>query len=349
MSLIAILQHYQTPFLDKHGSRISAQQRKALFAMLACRTEHYGQMQMQCSGCKHYQSACHSCGNRSCHQCQHYDASRWLERQRLKLLPVNYFMVTMTLPAQLRTLAWHNQSAIYKLLFDCAVSTLNTFAANDKSLGHSLGMTAVLHTHSRRLSYHPHVHIVIPGGCLNKRRRQWTTLKGEYLFNEIALARVFRARLLAAIKQAGFTLPNNIPKQWVAHCKRVGKGLPALTYLARYLYRGVISEKNILHDDGRYVTFKYVHGRSGLSRTRKVKGEDFIRLILQHVLPKSFRRVRDFGFLHGNARPTLKIIQWVLGVIMPVFALPARPPFRCALCGESMNIIGFIPPPWRSG
>ncbi len=106
-------------------------------------------------------------------------------------------------------------------------------------------MTVVLHTHTRRLDYHPHVHIIVPGGCFDNKRTQWKKLKGKYLFNEFFSATVFRAKMLAAVRYAGFTLPDNIPAKWVGDCKHVGSGLPAIQYLSRYLYRGMIAENNI--------------------------------------------------------------------------------------------------------
>src|SRR5690606_37421513 len=127
----------------------------------------------------------------------------------------------------------------------------------------------------------------------------------------------FRGRVLAALRQADCLLPERLPAHWVVDCQCVGKGLPALTYLARYLYRGVISERNIIADDGTHVTFRYKESRTGQYKTRTVTGEAFIGLLLQHVLPRGFRRVRDFGFLHGNAKQHLKVIQRALGLIIP--------------------------------
>jgi len=258
-------------------------------------------------------------------------------------------MVTFTVPYALRALTWHHQKRLYSILFECAISTLKDFGINDEKLGADLAMTAVLHTHSRRLDFHPHVHIVVPGGCLNKKRRQWKKLKGKYLFNEFALANVFRARFLHAVCQAGFTLPVNIPEQWVVDCEHVGRGLPALQYLSRYLYRGVISENNIINDDGTHVTFRYRDSKTGNVNTRRVKGETFLWLVFQHVLPKGFRRVRDFGFLHGNAKLTLRLIQLLLRVITPVPEPASRPSYKCRRCGKPMQIIRFIPPAWREG
>lgn len=253
------------------------------------------------------------------------------------------------LPSQLRPLAWRHPKDIYALLFECAVSTLQKFARNAPSLSGELGLTAVLHTHTRRLDYHPHLHVIIPGGCLLRRRRQWKKCKGKFLFNEMALGKVFRGRFLSALQNAGFTYPATTPKAWVVHCQHVGHGLPSLQYLSRYLYRGVISEHNILSDDGVQVTFRYTDGRSGETKMRTLAGEDFLWLLLQHTLPKGFRRVRDYGFLHGNAKKQLHSIQLCLRVVTPCPTDTARPPFKCCRCHQPLVIVGFSAPVCRSG
>jgi hypothetical protein len=258
-------------------------------------------------------------------------------------------MVTFTLPYELRSLAWHNQTAVYNILFDCAASTLKDFGLNPANLGVDIGMTAVLHTHSRRLDYHPHCHVIVPGGGIDKRRKQWKKVKGKYLFNEFALANVFRARCLAAFNKAVLTIPMGVPKKWVVDCAHVGRGKPALKYLSRYLYRGVISENAIVSVQDGLVTFKYTDSKTGKTQYRTLKGEDFCWLVLQHVLPKGFRRVRDYGFLHGNAKKTLKLVQLVLRVIIEIITPRPRPVFKCPHCQSPLTIIGFIHPYWQPG
>jgi hypothetical protein len=295
-----IAARYLKRYKTTQGRSASAAQWSALNAILGCRTEQYGQMQLSCPSCDWQTDRYLSCGHRSCNQCQNHCTTEWLQRQVTKLLPVENFMVTFTLPYELRALARANQKAIYTLMFQCAVSTLKDFGLNDKALAAELAMTAVLHTHSRCLDYHPHVHIVVPGGGVNKRRNEWRKLKGRYLFNGFQLATVFRARLLKMIRQSGLKAPKT-PKEWVVQCQTVGKGLPALKYLSRYLYRGVISNQNIIGDDGTYVTFQYKDSETGEIKTRRLLGEDFIALVLQHTLPKGFRRSRDYGFSPGGA------------------------------------------------
>ena len=348
MQLASLLHQYQADLKSKYTHRLLPGHHRAMTAMLRCRTPAAGQIQLHCSDCASTYVQPHSCGHRSCPQCQNHAASVWLDRQRAKLLPVEYFMLTFTVPRQLRSLAWRHQRLMYNGLFDVASSTLKDFGLNPKHLGADIGMTAVLHTHNRRLDYHPHLHFIVPGGGLDLARRQWKKTRG-YLFNEFALAQVFRARLLDALKAAGLSLPENLPQQWVVDCRSVGKGEPALKYLSRYLYRGTISENNIIANQQGEVTFRYLDAKTGTTKYRRLPGADFLWLTLQHVLPKGFRRVRDYGFLHANAKHSLSLLQLVLRVIIKASAPPPRPLFKCPACQAPMRITGFVRAAWSSG
>jgi len=182
---------------------------------------------------------------------------------------------------------------------------------------------------------------VIPNGGLSNSRGQWLSKPGNYLFNARALATVFRACVLEELRNSlaktGLVLPAT-PTRWIAHCKKVGRGLPALLYLSRYLYRGVISENNILSERNGQITFRYCDNKQH-SQTRTLNAADFIKLVLQYVLPKGFRRVRDYGYLHGNAKPTLKRVQWALQVSVPIIQPRPRPVWLCKRCGGQMHIV----------
>ena len=172
----------------------------------------------------------------------------------------------------------------------------------------------------------------------------------KYLFNASALAKVFRSRLLEALNKEGLHAPQSIPPKWVVHCAHVGKGLSALKYFSRYLYRGVLPENNIVSSINGNVTFRYVDSRTGKTRYRSLKGEDFLWLLLQHVLPKGFRRLRDYGFLHGNAKKLFSLVQMVLHALIQVHNLRPRPAFLCPNCHAPMRIIAFSQPVrWASG
>jgi hypothetical protein len=349
MRLASILDQYHDAFQAKYGSQLLPGHQRAIDAIGQCRTPQAGELFVQCLGCGHETWHPRSCGHRSCPQCQNHEASLWLDRQQAKLLPVDYFMATFTLPYELRLLAWRNQTTVYNLLFACVSSTLKDFGLNPNNLGANIGMTAILHTHNRRLDYHPHIHVVVPGGGVNKARKQWKKKKDKFMFNEFALAKVFRARVLQALNDARLGLPNSVPHKWVVNCTHVGKGLSALKYLSRYLYRGVIAENNIVANQNGQITFKYVHSRTGDTRYRTVKAEDFLWLVLQHVLPKGFRRVRDYGFLHGNAKKLLSLVQLVLHVFVESCAPRTRPIFKCPKCQAHMRILAFSRPAWTSG
>lgn len=256
-------------------------------------------------------------------------------------------MVTFTLPPPFRNLAWAHQRIVYDILIACAWQTLRTFVQNDAELRGAAGAIAVLHTHSRRLDYHPHVHLVIPAAAIDVEQRQWRTRRpkekgqSDFLFPERALAQVFRARFLEALRSKGLPLPAAYPKKWVAHCKAVGSGEQALEYLARYLYRGVIRERDILRCENGEVTFRYRHAPSGRWKTRTLPGAEFLWLLLRHVLPKRFRRTRNFGFLHPNAKHLIALLQYLHGLVIGnrKAQIPPRPKLICRCCGAPMRIL----------
>jgi len=349
VEIASIINEYYDAFSSQYGDTVLPSQMKALDAMRHCRTPAAGELYVRCSDCDHAEWRPLSCGNRNCPQCQNHESSQWIDRQQNKLLPVQYFMVTFTLPCEFRAMAYRYQKIVYSILFSCVAGILKDFGLNPRHLGAEIGMTMVLHTHNRRLDFHPHIHVVVPGGGVDKRRRQWKKKKGKYLFNQKALAKVFRARFLEALNKAALPVPKGVRPEWIVDCTRVGKGITALKYLSRYLYRGVISEKNIVSNQNGQVTFKYIESKTRETRYRTLKGEDFLHLILQHVLPKGFRRVRDYGFLHSNAKKLLFLVQLILHVKLKKIELRPRPFFKCPCCKSPMYIVGFRSAGWEPG
>jgi hypothetical protein len=211
----------------------------------------------------------------------------------------------------------------------------------------------VLHTHSRRLDFHPHVHLIVPAGAIHQkpaagqkdnRQRTWRTKEKGYLFPEANLAKVFRAKWLDGMRRAGWRVQATIPRDWVVHCTSVGSGHKALVYLGRYLYRGVLPEKDILSDRNGLITFR-IRDNSGAVLIQSLPGAEFLWMLLRHVLPKRFRRARDYGLLHGNSQKLLQVVQLLLHVVLPEpwqsqpwQSLP-KPPIRCPHCGGVMAII----------
>ncbi|MDP1708833.1 MAG: transposase [Gammaproteobacteria bacterium] len=332
MRLADLIDRFEPALLQRHGDRLNGAQRGALRAMAHCRQPDGPTLQADCRDCGSRIALPRSCGHRACPHCQHAAGQAWLDRQRQRRLPVDYYMVTFTLPAELRPLARQHPRAVYAALLRCAWLTLARFGRNDPKLAVELGATAVLHTHNRRRDLHPHVHLVVPAGGVNAAGTLWRKKTSKYLFNSKNLAAVFRATLLAALRAADLTLPDT-PDLWVAHCTRVGNGDSTLIYLSRYLYRGVLGERDILSCDGDQVRFRYTDAKTRETYTRTLHGADFLWLLLQHVLPPRFRRTREFGLLHPRRATLLKRVQLLLHVTpKPPEPPPPRAPLRCPHC-----------------
>lgn len=357
--LASVIDTFEGDFLARHRHELSADQLRALAAIRRCRTQASPRMQVACPDCDHQLFVPHSCGHRHCPHCQHHESQQWLERQIKKQVPAEYFLLTFTVPAEFRALFRARQRVLYERLMRACWETVHAFSQNDKQLRGTPGAITVLHTNTRRLEYHPHVHLVMPAAAVDGQQRRWRTKSG-YLFNHKALAKVFRAKILAGIAAAGLTPPRRHPEKWVVDCKSVGTGEKALIYLGRYLYRGVIREKDIVACKNGQVTFRYRDAKTGKSELRTVTGAQFLWLVLQHVLPKGFRRARNFGFLHPNRKRLIALLHVLLKFVPP--AAPAgigqRPPIPCPCCGAAMKIARTqiralcpnpIPPPHGEG
>jgi Putative transposase/Transposase zinc-binding domain len=346
IAMAGLIERFEAEYLAQYQNAVLPSQRHALQAMKLCRSNMAPRMLAQCSACDEQRFVPHSCGHRNCPHCQHFESQRWIERQTARLVVGSYFLVTFTLPAELRGLAWQHQRTVYAHLMQCAWETLRIFSQNHRQLQGAPGAVAVLHTHSRQLAFHPHVHVVMPAAALDVEKGLWRTLrksaKGNgYLFNHKALAAVFRGKLLAALVQAGLLLPPGLPAKWVVDCKAVGSGEKALVYLGRYLYRGVIQERDIVRCENGQVTYRFRDSETKKMMLRTVSGATFLWLVLQHVLPKGFRRSRNFGFLHPNSKRMISLLKLL------VFKLPRgassaptpRPQLLCTCCGAPMLIV----------
>jgi hypothetical protein len=264
--------------------------------------------------------------------------------------------VKFTLPFELRALARRRPKAMYQLMFSVTSSILKDFSTR-QGLG-NIGFTSVLHTHSRRRELHPHLHIIVPNGGYDPKRKQWHKGKKDYLFNEKALAKVWRARVFDAInKHPDLSLVNinKMPTKWIVNCRNVGYGLPALKYLSRYLYRGVLPDKDIIDYDEHNVTFRYKDSTTKKITHKTLPTLKFLLLILQHVLPKGLQRVRDYGLLSSGAKKLRLIIQLLL---LPVHdwlkpkkeeTTPSRATRICPCCKHEMHCIGITRTPSPKG
>lgn len=340
--IASILKMYEKDFIRKYQRYLLPGHFKAISAIKNCRGTYSPKMLLQCADkvCRHQILLPHSCGHRHCPHCQNHETQKWIDKQLQKQVPAEYFMLTFTVPGQLRNLAWHKQRLVYTLLFESAWQTLKLFFLNDKKLSGVPGAIAVLHTHSRELNFHPHIHMVLPAAAIDKCKGLWREKKGKYLFSHKALAKVFRAKMLQAITAKGLKIPSQYPREWVVDCLHVGKGNKALIYLGQYLYRGVIKERDILSCENGKVTFRYTCAKTKKYKTKTLPAIHFLWRVFQHILPRGFRRARNFGFLHPNSKRLITILQWIFRLYpLKRFALTKRKRMICTCCGAFMNII----------
>jgi hypothetical protein len=248
------------------------------------------------------------------------------------LLPCPYFLVTFTLPAELRPLAFANQKKLYGLMLRCAGAALQKLALDPQYLGGRLGALAVLHTWTRAMRYHPHVHLLVTGGGLSIDGKQWLAAKNPaFLMPEGALAKIFRAKLCAALKKAGLLgqVPRQVwQKRWVANCKAAGPGRQVLNYLARYVFRVAISNSRLERIENGAVTFRYRDNRSQQLRRETLTGVEFIRRFLLHTLPRGCAKVRYYGIWSPACRLQLEQARTLLvaTISAAVDAVPLSPP-----------------------
>jgi hypothetical protein len=353
VELAEIFRQYGPAYREKYGEKMPPSHLAAMRAIEQCRTEALGGHLYECPACHEQVYSYHSCKNRSCPQCQHDAGQVWLEKQQALLLPVPYFLVTFTLPEGLRRVARSHQEIVYNLLFRSSAEALQELAADPRFVGGQIGALGVLQTWTRDLRFHPHVHFVVPGGGLSADGQHWLSSRHNFLVRVEALGILFRNKFRDGLKQAGLLaqVPSAVWRQsWVVDCRPVGDGASALKYLAPYIFRIAIGNHRILKVENDRVTFRYKEGASGRWRTTTLPAEEFIRRFLQHVLPKSFVKVRYYGLLAPSNRARLRQAQALLG--LPATAtpteptkslkdtsLPAEPPLTtipCPKCGQPM-------------
>jgi hypothetical protein len=337
MKMASIINQCANDFLERYDHHLQPGHRRALDAMLACR-QHCGECLIECEHCDNHRWLGLSCGHRSCPQCQVNLGERWFDRQQQKLLPVPYFMVTFTLPKELRTIIWQEQQFAYDILFNAAAKSLKTIGKNNH--GMNLGMTGVLHTHTRELEFHPHIHFIVPGGGLvkNEHGTYWQAMQDDYLINEFALAKVFRGIFLRLLAENGIDTLARVPKQWMVNIKDVGRGEKAVKYLSRYLYRGVISQNKISQEPDGKISFRYQDSKTRTMKTKTQEAASFLWKLMQHVLPRGFRRVRDYGFLHPNAKRQLQRVQLILRVKIETKNTEKKA-ILCQVCKKAVTVV----------
>ena len=369
-----VIRQYGEAFLAQYGSTLTADQRRALRALAACRTAALGGHVQRCLDCGHERIAYNSCRNRHCPKCQALARARWLEREAQWLLPVEYHHVVFTLPQEVAELALANRAVLYQALFAAASATLRDVAANPRWLGAQIGVLMVLHTWGQNLHHHPHVHCVVTGGGLScdasaqiDAAPRWVACRPGFFLPVRVLSRVFRGKFLDglrnAFEQGELVLPSHLQtlaipsaraawwktlyaRDWVVYSKRpFGGPQQVLKYLARYTHRVAISNSRLEKLDEGRVTFRYKdYADGGRTKRLTLDAEEFLRRFVQHVLPRAFVKVRHYGLLANGQRQArlsvcrrLLLVATVAAAVPNAETVPIEPaqPRCCPECGST--------------
>jgi hypothetical protein len=367
-----IFRRYGPAWRLANAGHVSLSQLKVMSAIEACRTEALGGHVAACTKCNHQHIAYNSCKNRHCPKCQGPAARDWMAARAEDLLPVEYFHLIFTLPAQIARIALWNKRTVYDLLFKASAETVMTIAADSKRMGAKVGMTSVLHTWGSALTHHPHIHMIVPGGGLSPVGTRWVACKPGFFLHVRVLARLFRRLflegLMALHRTGQLAFFGDLTKladaeafaaylaplrktEWVVYAKPpFGGPEQVLAYLSRYTHRIAISNSRLVSANADTVAFRWKDYRIKSGDRMKVMRLDtheFIRRFLMHVLPDGFHRIRHYGLLASAARKAnIAKIRSLLGAEGParedaptaeVIPLTLREP--CPCCGGIMRII----------
>lgn len=310
----------------------SVEQLRVMRAIERCRTAALGGHVDVCSSCGTATPSYNSCRNRHCPKCQGLAQAKWLEGRKQRILPTHYFHVVFTLPSELRGLAKGNPKLVYDILFEAASQTLLELGRDHQRLGATLGITCVLHTWSRTLAYHPHVHCIVTGGGLSLDHARWVATSPKYLFPLPVMAKLFRGKMLCALRRVHRRRELRLPDEfvepsrfdafidtlfatnWVVYAKPPFGGPDNVyAYLGRYTHRVGLSNHRLRAIDDEHVTFVGRH-----DKLVRLTHHQFIHRFLQHVLPPDFVRLRHYGLLAPcNATTLLEVARGHLGQPTP--------------------------------
>jgi hypothetical protein len=345
VELAEVFHRYGPAYRAKYGAQMLPSHRRAMQDIERCRTPALGGHVYTCPDCGEHEYVYHSCRNRHCPKCQQDRAQLWLEAQQGLLLPAPYFLLTFTLPEELRPIARSHQRVVYDLLFRASAESIQQLGQEERWVGGQMGMMGVLHTWGRNLAYHPHVHYLVPGGGIGVDG-MWRRSRANFLLPVKALSKVVRRKFRDALRQVDAVIFAQVPagvwqQDWVVHCQPVGTGVNAVKYLAPYIFRVAISNRRIVKLADGKVTFRYRDTESGALKTCTLPAEEFIHRFLQHVLPKGFVKVRYYGFLAVGQRQRLAVLRKQLSCPVketPVATdVPRQAEVRCPSCGQVMR------------
>src|SRR5256885_3906880 len=360
----------ESAFIEGGRKGITWKHVKVLLAIAECRTAALGGHLDECTRCGHRAISYNSCRNRHCPKCQAGARDRWLEKRRRELLPTPYVHVVFTLPRHLAPLVLQNKKIIYDLLFHTSAETLLEVARDPKHLGAEIGFFSVLHTWSQKLNIHPHVHCVVPAGGLSPDHTRWVRSRDNYFLPKKVLRKVFRGKFVNALKQAFqdglLRFEGNLkllakPKifaawlrplyrqDWVVYLKPPFGGPEyVLQYLGRYTHRVAISNHRLVSFiDGQVTSRWRDSAHHNEQKLLSLSVDEFLRRFLLHILPKSFVRIRNFGFLANRKRAALLPLcfQFLGSAQQPQAEQHGSgtedlsDSWRCPKCGGPMKVI----------
>ena len=316
VTLAEIFRQHGPAYRQAHRHELLPSHLRVMWCIENCRTATLGGHVYECSSCNESVYSYHSCQNRHCNLCQSQKAQQWLEKVKGQMgLPTLYYLVTFTLPSELRDVAYKNQKEMYNLLFRSASDALQELARDPRFVGGQIGIIGVLHTWTRDLRYHPHVHFLVPAGGLDFTQEIWRRSKNHMLVHVKPLKVIFRAKMRNGMKKLGLYAkvdPRVWAKEWSLNSKSVGYGEKAFEYMADYLFRVGISNGRILKCEDGQVTFRYKDNQSKRQVVATLPVDTFIGRFLTHVLPKGFVKVRYYGFYAPGARAKLALVRELL-------------------------------------
>lgn len=341
--------------MRERGMEVPPEQAAAAQDMRDCRTAALGSQMLACASCGHRQVVYHSCHHRLCPQCGGREAGEWLARQRARQLPVPYFLVTFTVPKPMRKVIRRHPRLGLNLMFEHSAGALQQVAGDARHLHGELGMISVLHTWRRDLGFHPHIHVLLPGVGLEAiKGRCHQSKKEDYLAPVARLSACWRARMEEALRAH---LPGEHARLtramwrsgWVTHVQPAGTGTEALMYIARYINRSALGAQQLLTFNAGGVTFRWKDRQSGQTRLSTLAPALFLQRLLQHTLPKGFRRVRTYGWLSPAAKKRFAAVQSMSGSAASAALPPARttciqdkasdPLRQCRRCRAPVSVV----------
>jgi len=311
-----VFRRFAADYLSAHGASMLPSHRRAIEDILNCRTAALGGQVWRCEACSTEVFSYHSCGNRSCPKCHTAQTQEWLERRQAEMLPVPYFHITVTVPAELREVLRAHQRDGYAVLMQASAAAIIELARDPRYVGGTVAVLAVLHTWTQQLNLHPHVHCLVSGGGISEDAATWHPARRNFLLPIKALDKLVRGKFRDLLRRncPDLVIPDTVWRtRWILHVTAWGSGEQAvLDYLARYVFRVALTNARIVALDDKTVTIQYKERKTGRRRSCRLSGHEFIRRFLQHVLPRGFHKVRYYGLWHPTQRHNAARVRQML-------------------------------------